>query len=133
MRPAARIVRGQRVEGAKVVRARELRRDLTSAENLLWQALRRSQLKGRHFRRQQVIRGFIVDFYCHSAGIVVEVDGPAHDGNVDYDSERGEVLASLGLHEVRFTNEEVEGDLPGVLRRIGETCGQGQGPEAGLE
>jgi len=121
----SRIVRGQRVEEAKVVRARELRREITPAESLLWSALRRSQLDGLHFRRQQVIRGFIADFYCHSAGLVIEVDGAAHHGREDYDAEREQALAALGLHELRFTNEEVEADLAGVLSRIVAACETG--------
>ncbi len=51
---------------------------MTSAEKLLWQELRANKL-GVHFRRQQVIAGFIVDFYCHKADLIVEVDGETHD------------------------------------------------------
>ena len=54
------------------------RRDLTLAEKILWQELRGNKL-GVHFRRQQVIAGFIVDFYCHMAALVLEVDGDIHD------------------------------------------------------
>ena len=51
---------------------------MTPAEKILWNELRANKL-GVHFRRQQVIAGFIVDFYCHKAGLVVEVDGDIHD------------------------------------------------------
>ena len=72
------IVTGQRVTKEKLQRAKELRREMTPAENLLWKEVRANKL-GVHFRRQQVIQGFIVDFYCHRAGLVVEVDGDVHD------------------------------------------------------
>ncbi len=78
MRSKRNIVIGQGVQLAKVERARQLRREPTREEALLWERLRRNQLDGLHFRRQQIIDGFIVDFYCHAAGLVVEVDGPIH-------------------------------------------------------
>jgi very-short-patch-repair endonuclease len=62
------IISGQRVTKEKLQRARELRREMTPAEKLLWQELRAKKL-GIHFRRQQVIVGFIVDFYCHKAAL----------------------------------------------------------------
>ncbi len=118
MRTAARIARGQRVEEAKVDRARELRRDLTSAENLLPQALRRGQLNGLHFRRQQVIHGFIVDFYCPERRLIVEVDGPVHDQQPGRDEERDEILSSQGCTVLHLTNAEVEQNLAAALQRI---------------
>ena len=72
------IIPGQRVTKEKLQRAKELRRDMTPAEKILWQELRGNKL-GIHFRRQQIIAGFIVDFYCHKAALVVEVDGDVHD------------------------------------------------------
>ncbi|MBK9210147.1 MAG: DUF559 domain-containing protein [Anaerolineales bacterium] len=68
------MVTGQHVTEYKLERARELRRDMTPAEKILWEELRRNKL-GVHFRRQQVIERFIADFYCHSASLVIEVDG----------------------------------------------------------
>ena len=76
--PVKNIIPGQPVTKEKLQRAKELRRDMTPAEKILWQELRGNKL-GVHFRRQQVIAGFIVDFYCHKAGLVVEVDGDIHD------------------------------------------------------
>jgi len=69
------IIPGQRVTKEKQQRARELRCEMTPAEKLLWQEVRAKKL-GVRFRRQQVIAGFIVDFYCHKSALVVEVDGP---------------------------------------------------------
>src|SRR3972149_3006786 len=76
--PVKNIIPGQTVTKEKLQRAKELRRDMTPAEKILWQELRANKL-GVHFRRQQVVAGFIVDFYCHKAGLVIEVDGDIHD------------------------------------------------------
>ncbi len=92
---------------------------MTAEEGILWQHVRGNQLQGFHFRRQQVIDGFIVDFYCHAAGLVVEVDGGIHEQQAGYDAERDRVLAGRGLRILRIQNEEVRNDLAMVLRRIG--------------
>ncbi|MDA0745555.1 MAG: DUF559 domain-containing protein [bacterium] len=113
------IVGGQRVTSQKVRRAKELRSVMTAEEGILWQHVRGNQLQGFHFRRQQVIDGFIVDFYCHAAGLVVEVDGGIHEQQAGYDAERDRVLAGRGLRILRIQNEEVRNDLAMVLRRIG--------------
>jgi very-short-patch-repair endonuclease len=75
---------------------------------------------GVHFRRQQVIAGFIVDFYCHKAVLVIEVDGDTYDLQQEEDARREKVLRELGLRVVRFGNEEVLRDASqsAVLGRI---------------
>jgi hypothetical protein len=73
---AVRITRNQAVSSAKVELAKRLRRTMTFEERALWQAIRNNALSGLDFRRQQVIAGFIVDFYCASARLAIEVDGP---------------------------------------------------------
>jgi very-short-patch-repair endonuclease len=98
---------------------------MTPDEEILWQRLRANRLDGWHFRRQQVIDGFIVDFYCHKAGLVVELDGPIHEGQVEYDAERDNALESRGLRVLRIKNEEVNQDLELVLGRILEACEKG--------
>ncbi len=120
------LITGQRINPAKLELAKSMRRNMTPAEKRLWSALRRNQLDGFHFRRQQIIDGFIVDFYCHAAGLVVEVDGPVHDAQIEYDAERSRILASRGLQILRFRNEEVMGDLGGVLQRIRAACWAGE-------
>jgi very-short-patch-repair endonuclease len=72
--------------------------------------------KNLHFRRQQVIAGFIVGFYCASARLVVEIDGAAHDETTDYDANRDGVLRQLGIRTLRISNESVNSDLHSVLR-----------------
>ncbi|MBI3979352.1 MAG: endonuclease domain-containing protein [Chloroflexi bacterium] len=113
-----RVVRGQPVSKEKLTAAKALRRQMTRSEALLWESLRRNQLGGLHFRRQQVIAGFIVDFYCHAARLVVEVDGSAHDTQGEYDADRDRVLAGLGLSVLRVRADDVLTDLNGVLARI---------------
>jgi very-short-patch-repair endonuclease len=117
--PVKNIIPGQKVTKEKLHRAKELRREMTPAEKILWNELRANKL-GVHFRRQQVIVGFIVDFYCHKAALVVEVDGDIHDLQKDEDARREKVLSEMGLRIVRFRNDEVVKKLPAVLRNIGK-------------
>jgi very-short-patch-repair endonuclease len=119
--PVKNIIPGQRVAKEKLERAREFRRFMTPTEAFLWQELRGNKL-GVHFRRQQVIAGFIVDFYCHKAGLVIELDGSVHEGNEqkENDAERDKVLSEMGLRIVRFMNEDVIKNLPKILGRIRE-------------
>ena len=112
---AANIVVGQRVEECKVALAREMRREMTFCEAKLWERLRRGNL-GVSFRRQQVIAGFIADFYCHQASLVVEVDGPIHEA--EYDAERDRVFADHHIVTLRFTNRQVEEQIGVVLYQI---------------
>ncbi len=103
----------------KKERAHQFRREMTPTETLLWQHLRRNQLAGLHFRRQQVIDGFIADFYCHKAGLVIEVDGAVHEHRVDYDTERDQIISARGLTIVRIPNERIHNDIAAVLTEIG--------------
>ncbi|HEX4611194.1 MAG TPA: TIGR03936 family radical SAM-associated protein, partial [Urbifossiella sp.] len=120
--PAQNIVRGQWVEEGKATRARELRREMTPTERALWDRLRSNQLGGFHFRRQQVIDGFIADFYCHAAALVVEADGAAHEGRTEYDADRDRVFAGRGLVVLRVSNDAVASQLPHVLDEIERRC-----------
>jgi len=70
------------------------------------------------FRRQQVIDGFVADFYCESAGLVVELDGSAHDGRADYDAARDSIIATRGLRILRIANDRTDEDLPAALAAI---------------
>jgi very-short-patch-repair endonuclease len=92
---------------------------MTPAEKLLWQELRANKL-GVHFRRQQIIAGFIVDFYCHKAALVVEVDGDIHDLQQEEDARREKVLSELGLRIIRFKNDDVVRNKSTVVGTIRE-------------
>ncbi len=120
--PAKNIIPGQIINPEKLQRARELRKDMTPAEKILWQTLRGNQLGGFHFRRQQIISGFIVDFFCHAADLVVEVDGGIHAQQREYDAERDIALSTLGLHVLHFSNQRVEQDSSTVCREILSAC-----------
>ena len=115
--PVNNINPGQKVTKEKQERAKELRRNMTPAEKILWHELRANKL-GVHFRRQQIIAGFIVDFYCHKAGLVIEVDGDIHDLQKEEDERRERVLSALGLRVVRFQNDEVVRDMSTVVGKI---------------
>ena len=115
---APRIIIGQFIHPIKLERAKQLRRNMTEAEITLWQHLRANRLNGLHFRRQQVIDGFIVDFYCHAASLVIEVDGEIHDQQQEYDQERDRTLAMKGLNILRISNNEIMQDLQQVLSHI---------------
>jgi very-short-patch-repair endonuclease len=88
-------------------RAKALRRNLTEPEQTLWALLRRNGL-GLHFRRQHALGPFILDFYCATAKLCVEVDGPAHENTPDRDARRDEWLANQGIRTLRFTIEDLE-------------------------
>jgi len=100
-------------------RAREMRRELTNTEQVLWGKIRKEQL-GVKFRRQHPIGPYIPDFYCWEAGLIVEVDGDSHfiENGPEYDTQRDAYLKSLGLKVLRFTNNDVKENLIGVVSTI---------------
>jgi len=121
--PVKNIYPGQKIDPEKIQRARTLRSQMTPAEKVLWQELRGNKL-GSHFRRQQVIAGFIVDFYCHTAGLVIELDGDIHREQQEYDAERDKILEGMGLRVIRFRNDEVLLNLPRVRTQLKEEIGK---------
>ena len=98
--------------------ARDLRRDSTVGERVLWEALRGRRLDGRKFRRQQPLGPFVVDFFCAAERLVVELDGSVHDSQQDLDAERQALIESTGLRFVRLSNDLVRTDLEAALRAI---------------
>jgi len=120
IRPGSVITQQYVTEGKRIL-AQQMRRDPTEAEKRLWQEVRASKL-GAHFRRQQIIDGFIVDFYCHSKKFSVETDGGVHDqpGQSEYDKERDRVLRERGIRILRIRNEDVINNMPAVLDSIRE-------------
>jgi len=114
-----RVITGRARDNARV-----LRRYQTPAEALLWDALRGRKIDGLKFRRQVPIGRFIVDFLCFEAGLVIEADGSQHsDIHVqEYDDVRTNYLNAQGLEVLRFTNHEIEANLPAVIERIVATA-----------
>lgn len=102
--------------------ARRLRREMTDAEQLLWQCLRRKQLDGFRFRKQHPLQQFVLDFYCPEARLAVELDGGQHNtpAGTAADSERTAILEQHGIEVIRFWNNEVFTNLEGVLQTIYE-------------
>jgi very-short-patch-repair endonuclease len=117
--PSKNIIPGQKITKEKLHRARQLRHDMTPAERVLWQELRANKL-GVHFRRQQIMAGFIVDFYCHKAALVIELDGDVHDLQQEEDAQREKILNEMGLRVIRFRNDEVFKNLPVIVAKIKE-------------
>ena len=105
----------------KVRFARELRRASTPGEAALWAALRTRSL-GWKFRRQHVIAGFIVDFYCAALSLAIEIDGGVHDAQREYDEARDCELFALGVVVVRFREAYVVGDIGRALEDVEHIC-----------
>jgi very-short-patch-repair endonuclease len=101
-------------------RARQMRTEATPAEELLRERLRGRKVQGARFRRQHTISRFVVDFYCAEARLVIEVDGPIHDDQVQEDAQRQAILESQGFRVLRFTNASVEREMDAVLSKIGD-------------
>ena len=98
----------------KTANARRLRRDQTQAERMLWTLVRNRRLGGFRFLRQVAIDRYFADFVCEAAKVIVELDGPIHDGREDYDARRTEMLERFGYIVVRFRNEQALADLGAV-------------------
>jgi len=104
-------------------RAKELRKNMTPAEKVLWKHIRNRKLGKLKFRRQHPIDIFIADFYCHELKLVIEIDGGIHQlpENSEYDIGRNAEMKEMGIEIIRFTNEEVLNTIEQVLKRINET------------
>ncbi len=100
--------------------ARDLRKNMTEAEQALWSRLRRKQLLDVQFYRQKTIESYIVDFYAPAAGLVVEIDGSQHQepAHMRRDRERDQNLAEAGLLVMRFDNLRVLNKLDAVIGEI---------------
>lgn len=101
-------------------RAREMRKNPTTAESLLWELLRDRQLNGHKFRRQHVVQNFILDFFSFESRLGIEIDGSYHNSEEKqkYDEIRTRYLGFDGIRILRFTNEEVLNQTEYVLERI---------------
>lgn len=101
-------------------RSVELRKRETNAEKLLWTRIRSKQVAGFKFRRQHPLERFIVDFYCHKAKLVIELDGEIHniEENAEYDENRTAEIQKYEIKVIRFTNQQIETDIEAVLEEI---------------
>jgi len=120
MDPLHRLRPAQRFALARVLRHRP-----TPAERHAWTLLRHRGILGLKFRRQHALHGFIVDFYCASHGVVIELEGAVHDGTAQqiYDRARAEFLAAAGYRIIRVRNKDVSRNhLEALLREALKTC-----------
>ena len=103
--------------------AKTMRTNATDAEYLMWQLLRARRFMNLKFRRQHVIAPYIVDFYCHELGLVIELDGSQHgtDDAIKYDAERTRFLEALDLKVMRYWNHEVLGRTDVVMDDLWNT------------
>jgi very-short-patch-repair endonuclease len=101
-------------------KAKELRKNETEAEKILWEKLNRNQILGLQFRRQHPIDRFIADFYCAKIKLVVEVDGSIHElpENLDYDIGRSEIMNDFGITVIRFSNEQIINEIDTTIKKI---------------
>jgi very-short-patch-repair endonuclease len=104
------IVRNQIINPEKLELAKYFRKNPTKSENIVWQMLRNRQINNLKWRRQQVIDGFIADFYCSELNTVLEIDGTVHDSEEEkeYDEIRTAVFDSKGIKTYRLRNEDCD-------------------------
>ena len=107
-----------RVNSIMLEFARKLRKEQTEAETYLWKYLRNRRFHGLKFKRQFVIKPYIVDFACLSKKTIIELDGSQHLDNIEYDINRTNYLETLGFIVVRFWNNEIFNNLKAVLDKI---------------
>ena len=100
--------------------ARQLRKNSTLPEVLLWQKIKQ-RAYGVQFHRQVPMLNYIVDFYCHEIGLAIEIDGKSHDHSFLYDAKRQGALEAYGVTFLRFSNDEVKKNMFSVLLIIEET------------
>ena len=100
--------------------AKQLRKDETEAEKVLWARLNKNQIQGLQFRRQHPINIFIADFYCVKIKLVIEVDGNIHDIPEYHlhDKGRSAMLEDFGITIIRFTNEQIMNEIDCVIKQI---------------
>ena len=104
------VIRNQKINPKKLELARHFRKNPTESEDIVWQLLRNRQIKNLKWRRQQVIDGFIADFYCAELNVVLEIDGSVHEKEEvkEYDEYRTSVFESKGIRVFRLKNEECD-------------------------
>ncbi len=109
-------------------KAKMLRKNMTRAEEILWEQLKGKKMLGLRFRPQHPIDIFIADFYCHPLKLVIEVDGGIHKSKEqqNYDIGRAGELENWEIKVIRFTNEEIENNITQVIKEIEHVCNECQ-------
>jgi very-short-patch-repair endonuclease len=99
-------------------RRRYLRKNPTQAEQILWQSVRGKKIDGVRFHRQYGVGPYILDFFCPTTRLAIELDGSQNENEKEYDKERGLFLKDKGITVIRFWNEEITKNLAEVLEKI---------------
>lgn len=102
---------------ANFANAKHLRDNMTLAEKLLWNELRKNKM-GVRFKPQHPMIHYIADFYSYALKLIIEVDGPIHNSRTEYDNERTQSLEQAGNIVIRFTNDQIINNMPEVLACI---------------
>jgi very-short-patch-repair endonuclease len=114
----------QFTEEMNIKYARELRKNATDCERLLWLHLRAGRLQGYKFKRQQLLGNYIVDFVCFQTRLIVEADGGQHNEQIEYDTHRDDWLRRQGFTVLRFWNNDILTNTESVLAIILDACNQ---------
>ena len=102
----------------KKIFSRRLRKEQTAAEKIIWEQLRKRKFNNFKFRRQHVIEGFVLDFYCHELKLGIEVDGGIHLRRKNYDALRQELIEAKGITIIRVSNLEISENKKALLNKL---------------
>ena len=108
--------------------ARQLRKNSTLSEVLLWQYLKGKQMLGYDFDRQKPLDNYIVDFFCNELMLAIEIDGDTHNYKIERDIKRQKRLEASGIRFLRFTDEDVKENIEGVVMMIGKWIRRNEKP-----
>jgi len=100
--------------------ARQMRKNPTPAEAMLWKHIRKNQLAGYKFHRQHIVGPFIVDFYCPVMRLIIEIGGDIHQQQQEYDTTRDEYLRMMGYKILRFEHAKVLNNLNDVMKELSQ-------------
>jgi very-short-patch-repair endonuclease len=127
MTHGSKVTRVQSVQAQKLSFAKRLRHDMTGPERILWKIVRRNAIDGFHFRRQQPIAEYVVDFYCDAGKLAIELDGGVHEEQWKYDEERDKAISRMGVRVLRISNKAML-DSEAVIECIRQALRSGQEP-----
>ena len=105
-----------------------MRKEPTKAEKIVWELLHNRKFCGYKFRRQHVVKGFILDFYCHELRLGIEVDGPIHLKRQEYDRLRQDIIESEGISILRITNNELKERKRSIIDKLTKLLADSQTP-----
>ena len=105
---------------AEKEKRRKLRNNMTNAEKLLWERIRRRQIRDKRFLRQFSVEKYVIDFYCPEIKLAIEVDGDTHESEEEilYDKNRQEEIENFGISFLRYKNEKIFGNIDKVILKI---------------